>query len=205
MMVVALALYLHAAAAAASPPSLEAVVKESAARVQNTFGTGFTLIEAFACAEYQCARRAPMHSAAAAGFMRLVFTKTHQTAPNVAAFANISETGVQIALEWHDVPFIQDNYTAGFPPASGDTFESVFRTLTSKAGAGALAWQVTFRRPLHPCVTEDSFQCSLVAPVLKNGSQVDVVSLGVTSSKLCAGFVTEHVEMAMCPEPDCWP
>ena len=186
-------------------PSLEEVVAQTSAKVADTFGANFTIIEAFACAEFLCAGQKAMNSSADAGFMRAVFTHPRSTAPNVAAYVNISAAaGVHVRLEWHDEPFIEDNHTSTFPPASGISFASAFATLGAKAGVQAQPWQVSFRRPLHPCSSEDVFQFSLTEDVVKNGTRARVVSLGSHTAKLCTGFVTQPVELSMCPKPNCW-
>mmetsp|Transcript_70106 Transcript_70106/g.192422 ORF Transcript_70106/g.192422 Transcript_70106/m.192422 type:complete len:151 (+) Transcript_70106:260-712(+) len=141
-----------------------------------------------------------MHSLSDATFMRAVYTRGHSTAPNVEAVVNLSTTPVNITLFPHTEPFLQDNYTAGFPPTSGITFAKALDTLRRKLGPDKFApLQMTFRRPLHPCASEDLFQFNLA-----NDTVTPVVSLGLVSAELCKGFITQRVDMKMCLQPSCW-
>ena len=112
---------------------------------------------------------------------------------------NLSASPITIDLTRHDEPFIQDNYTSGFPPASGLTFAQGFKALVDELGTAAAPNQMSFRRPLHPCATEDLFQFNVY-----NRSEYGVISLGLLTQKLCKGFITQRVDIKMCPEPTCW-
>lgn len=141
--------------------------------------------------------KARMDTLGNATFMRAVYTQGHSTTPNVMATVNLSAAPIDITIKRYDEPFMQDNYTAGFPPKI--TFSDAFTHLLRTLGKGASPKQMTFRRPLHPCASEDLFQFELY-----NQSEVAVASLGLASAELCEGFITQHVGMKMCPEPHCW-
>ena len=181
---------------------LESVVSRAASQVQAEFGSNFSVIEAFACATYLCEGRVPMQTATAARFMRIVFTHPHETTPNIEAAANISVSRVAVELRMHTQPFLQDNATGSFPPKSNISFEDAFVALKARLPERA-AWQVSFRRPLHPCASEDLFQMSLTGAT-GSGSEILVASLGVQTGKLCKGFITQHVALPICGAPDCW-
>ena len=140
-----------------------------------------------------------MRSLSDATFMRAVYTRGHSTAPNVEAVVNLSTTPINITLVPHNEPFLQDNYTAGFPPSSGITFAKALDTLRVKLGPDQSPLQMTFRRPLHPCASEDLFQFNLANDIV-----APVVSLGLVSGALCKGFITQRVDMKMCRQPSCW-
>ena len=115
---------------------------------------------------------------------------------------NLTKNPVGIALTRYDEPFMQDNYTAGFPPASRLTFAEAFTTLLQKLGPGTEAKQMTFRRPLHPCASEDLFQFNLYNSTA--AGEAGVASIGLVSTKLCKGFITQPVGLKMCAAPSCW-
>ena len=117
---------------------------------------------------------------------------------------NLTSVPVNITLTRFDEPFMQDNYTAGFPPASRLTFAEAFDTLLQKLGPGAAPKQLTFRRPLHPCASEDLFQFSLYNSTAAGVGEAGVASIGLVSTRLCKGFVTQPVGLKMCAIPSCW-
>merc|ERR1719188_1986174 len=144
-----------------------------------------------------------MHSSTDVGFMRAVYTPPHATFPNVAAYINITASQPAISFEYHAKdPFVEDDRTKGFPPANNLTFESAWSMLNEKAPQVGVT-QVTWRRPVNPCVSEDLFQFNLDRTVPAHGG---VISIGIESKKVCYGFVTQVVQIPYCEKshpPDC--
>merc|ERR1712039_524789 len=131
-----------------------------------------------------------------ATFMRAVFTPPRSTFPNVAAFINLQTSPPTTRFEYHTAPFMADNPTKGFPPPSQMTFEAAWSKLKS-AVPGADVTEVTWRRPIHPCVSEDLYQFMLERDVPGHGS---VVSIGTETNKTCYGQATRLLPIKLCLE-----
>ena len=208
-----------------SPLSHAAVTMESA--VANALGitlrtfpnfTDPTVIEVAACrddpvkANMSCLQMAPMSSAKDIGFARTVFTHSDYTAPNVEALigglrgSSISNTTTQ--LIYHRDPFVEDNTTAGFPVPSGFTLatgvevmQSLIKSYTNGTGDTSFI-TVSFRRPLHPCASEDLFQFTLNSDPSGLPGKGFIYSVGVASGRLCRGFITNPVDLKFCKAPE---
>eukprot|EP00434_Breviolum_minutum_P015692 symbB.v1.2.013825.t1/scaffold990.1/size146246/7 len=174
--------------------SLEEALANVTSQVTGKFGNSFTLIEALVCKNHFCEQKATdtMKMLSDASYMRAVYSHGIQTSPNVEAQVNL--TSLEMKLFHHDEPFIEDPW----PPVSQLTFEAAFARIRSQMDVGVQ--QVTFRRPLHPCVSEDLFQFELIPDI----GEPKILSVGTSSGKLCVGFITEKVDRAMCPEPNCY-
>jgi len=185
--------------------SLESIVALATAQVQQKYGKEFGLIEVLACKQFQCARGDDsMKSTADAGFIRATYTPPHKTTPNVAAYINITGSQPAISFEYHAKdPFIGDEPTKGFPPASMVTFESAWSMLDQK-GLNVGVTQVTWRHPVEPCCSEDLFMFNLDRVVPGHSK---IISVGTESKKACFGFVTNQVPLPFCKgkeyKPDC--
>lgn len=185
--------------------SFESVISGVQARVRKQYGSKMTLIEALVCREYLCFRgNGSLNTPGDATFMRAVFITGTNTAPNVEALVNITEVPPAMTLNYHTEPFVQDNNTQGFPPRSNMTFESAWAMVAARVPKTGFA-EVSWRRPLHPCVSEDLFQFQFDHPFEQQG----VMSVGSSSGKACFGFVTNPVYSKFCNgsefKPQCKP
>mmetsp|Transcript_25399 Transcript_25399/g.55504 ORF Transcript_25399/g.55504 Transcript_25399/m.55504 type:complete len:205 (-) Transcript_25399:132-746(-) len=178
--------------------TLEEALANVTSQVTNKFGKNFTLIEALVCKNHFCQQKTTdtMKTMSDASYMRAVYGHGIQTSPNIEAQVNLSS--LEVNLIRHNEPFIEDNPSATWPPISQLTFEAAFARIRSQMDVAVE--QATFRRPLHPCVSEDLFQFELIPDI----GEPKILSVGTSSGKLCTGFITEKVDRAMCPEPNCY-
>lgn len=193
-----------APAGASAAATFESMISQVTQEVQAKYGANMTILEALACGDQLCVQgNASMHRANDAHFMRVVYTAgAHYTAPNVVATVCINMgSSPAVNLTYHTDAFTQDNFTEGFPPASNITFESAW-AVVAKVVPNARFTQVTWRRPLHPCVSEDLFQFQFDRLVEQ---QWPLMSVGASSGKACFGFVTNPVQSKFCSEPEFQP
>eukprot|EP00435_Cladocopium_sp_Y103_P012861 s2477_g3.t1 len=110
-----------------------------------------TMIEALVCKNHFCQQKATdtMKTMSDASYMRAVYGHGIQTSPNIEAQVNLSS--------------LEDNPSATWPPISQLTFEAAFARIRSHMDVAVE--QATFRRPLHPCVSEDLFQFELIPDI----------------------------------------
>lgn len=179
--------------AAVAAPDLEGVLADVGAQVRQKFGNISVLIEALVC-HADCGRQ-PMQSLADAGFMRAVYTPVNNTRPNIMAAINLTASPFTVKFAEHQEPFLQDDFTGPFPPRSNLTFESAFARLEAKLPTPKAIYQMTFRKPVNPCTTEDLYQFNV-----EGGN---VMSIGVDSLNVCVGFITQKAKIKWCPPPVC--
>jgi hypothetical protein len=196
--------------ASSSPrPQLEAVLEELGSRVRQQYGANLTAVmEAFVCHEdpatsgLGCWEQMPMKSLAEANFMRAAFTPSGLTAPHVLAYVNLAEFPNGTEMVYSHKSFNGNARPGPFPPASNLTFESALLKMRGFLPSATLLHQVTWRQPLHPCVSEDLFQFVLA----ENPAHDDfIVSIGVNTLNVCYGDVTERIEgREWCDPPQCF-
>ncbi|CAJ1392968.1 unnamed protein product [Effrenium voratum] len=176
--------------------SLEDALENVTSQVTAKFGANFTLIEALACRNQFCAQKhtETMAELSEARFMRVVFIDGIRTTPNIEAQLDLSTMAAKLIR--HEEPFTEDAVLAAWPPVSGLTFEKSFARIRSYMDASVQ--QVTFRRVVHPCASEDLFQFELNTDL---GPRI--ISVGASSGNICSGFITEKVDLKMCPDPVC--
>ena len=145
------------------------------------------------CSSEECV--GPLESASDVGWFRAVFALPNRTAPTVGAFVH-TDTWKTPRFEYHSDPFVENNYTVGFPaPVAFE--EAINMLLVGGAGfTGAKSFsQVTFRRPLYPCVSEDLMQFETEVG--------QIFSVGTQSKRLCDGITTQDVPLPMCAPANC--
>jgi hypothetical protein len=181
--------------------SWEDIISEATLKVHREVDPSFEPIEVLACHhnplahEENCLRQGPaMKRLEDARYMRIVYFLPRMTRPNVEATVNLTTTPLDIRLHVHKRPFMEDDHTDGFPPPAGETFETAIQKVYQALGEVTYL-SVSWRRPVHPCTSEDLFQFALA-----NG---DILSVGASSGKACVGFITNTVDLPMCDEPVC--
>ncbi|CAE7791463.1 unnamed protein product [Symbiodinium sp. CCMP2592] len=132
-----------------------------------------------------------------AGFLRAIWTPAPATSPSIEARINLTASSPRVQILHHDDPFMEDSLVASWPPISGLTFELAMKRLRKLTDQGVM--QMTFRRPLHPCVSEDLYQFEMMPA----WNDLAVLSIGTSSYNICHGFITEKLDYKLCPDPTC--
>lgn len=172
---------------------------------QQVNGEDWVLLEAYACHQDPaingpCLSQEPIADMGQAEYMHAVFVPRGLTVPNIEALMDLRTSPPGLALTFHQEPFLQDFEPKAFPPASGVTFAGALEKLRATM-PGAKMKQASFRKPVHPCATEDLFQFVLSMDTDTEGS---VMSVGVETGSVCMGFVTETSDLKMCDDPVCF-
>lgn len=174
--------------------------------VEQVNGEDWVLHEAYACPRDPsvagpCKNQDAIATLGEAEYMHAVFVPRGKTFPFIEAEVDLTSSPPGVMLRLRQDYFLQnDHHTKGFPPPSNVTFEKAMEKLRA-AVPGATACMVTWRKPLHPCVSEDLFQFMLSKDSSVEGS---VVSVGTETGNVCSGYVTEASSLKMCPEPICF-
>ena len=172
---------------------LEVVIENVRTEVQQQFasvvGSDPWLIEVFVSKE------TPMEALMDAEFMRAVFTPSAgHTAPSVEARVDLTASPPSVEYLSHEGPFLGNGVHGGFPPQNGMTFAAAWNMM-QLSRPGTQPRQVVFRKPVHPCVSEDLY-------IFSGGF---IASVGVNSSNVCDGTMTiELPHFAWCGTPQCF-